>query len=1014
MEAQNPDTAGGKRTAQIDKLLKLVADRNYVLTRILNSIRIDLRHNTLSLVADTDDERNFLHSRRALLEEMASQSCGRAISVIVQPVARSNAAGTSKNPSPAKPPAQPAPSLAVAGSNTNGQQAPSHGTTPQPSRQTDEALKHHALPAQPNRAARRRLQHDVTKMEQTLRRFCRDGDAIEIRALNCQPGNFTTVGYFDKDHLGEAARLATRIDASGIYFTINPVKADLLARAANRLQPRPKFSGTADGDIARRDWLFLDFDPVRASGISATDEEKLLAMQRAEECRQFLADRGWVPPLSGDSGNGAHLNYPIALPNNSESRVLNERVLKALAMRFSDDQVALDLTTFNAARITKLYGTVAGKGDDTDKRPHRLSSILEDPGLRPGEIVTAEQLGAVAALLPEEPARVSGTNTSGREFDLEHWIREHNPPVRGPLSYGTDLKWLGIRGENCPFGGDHDSGGFFLIKRAGGPIQAGCHHNSCQGRSWRDLRLQYEPDAYSRNTQPDPDSDLAVLGAAPADDRKSISTDSNAQIKPEPLYRDLPPGEDFPVDALGKIGGAAARNIHEATGAPLAICAQSVLAAMNLAVAGYVDVELPTGEVKPTSEFFATIASSGERKTAADNRATEEFRKFEKEQDESYREEKFAYLNAVEAWEKVRAEALKQHNHDKKAKAAALQENGPKPEAPISPMMLAGGEPTIEGLIRLFYEGGVSVAGMFTDEGGSFIGGHAMNEEARLRTAAALSKLWDGDALRRVRGGDGFYVVKGRRLSAHLLIQPDAAQQMFADPVLRDQGLLTRFLAILPERAAGSRTFIEVSDFSHLSHFSQTVRQLLAQGLPYEAPQRPRDGLNPQVLTLSEEAAALWVAFYQYVEGLLGDGKPLDDVVGLANKAPEHATRLAGTRAYFNEGISILSGEHMQAGIDLVRYYLTEAIRIRHAATIDTDLELSKKLLAWLRHGWEEPDGLISLPDIYQQCPHHGLRTKDIAARIVKILEGHGWLVHVLPTKVNGTRRRDVWQIVKE
>jgi hypothetical protein len=39
-------------------------------------------------------------------------------------------------------------------------------------------------------------------------------------------------------------------------------------------------------------------------------------------------------------------------------------ILEALAFRFDDDRVKVD-TTSNAARIWKLYGTTARKGDDT-------------------------------------------------------------------------------------------------------------------------------------------------------------------------------------------------------------------------------------------------------------------------------------------------------------------------------------------------------------------------------------------------------------------------------------------------------------------------------------------------------------------------------------------------------------------------------------------------------------------------------------------------------------------------
>jgi hypothetical protein len=586
--------------------------------------------------------------------------------------------------------------------------------------------------------------------------------------------------------------------------------------------------------------------------------------------------------------------------------------------------------------------------------------------------------------------------------------------VRGPFPYEkNDLKWQGS-GERCLFDGPHDSGGFFLIKRASGPIQAGCRHDSCKGKKWPDLRLKYEPDAYNRGTEPVLDSDLAVLGPA-SNNTLSISVDPADKERPRPLYREVPPGEEFPVDALGELGAAAARNIQEATRAPLAICAQSVLAAMNLAVTPHVDVELPTGEVKPTSEFFATIASSGERKSAADSRAIVAFRKFEDDRQEAYRDELFAWRNAVEAWEKQRAEVLRVKK-TKEEKRDALQALGQKPEAPVSPMMLAGGDPTIEGLIRLFHEGGVPVAGMFTDEGGAFIGGHAMNEEVRLHTAASLSKFWDGDVIRRVRGGEGYYAVRGRRLCVHILVQPEAAQQMFADPVLRDQGLLTRFLAVMPARAAGTRSYAKVGDFSQISNFSQRVRELLAEPLPYADRDRFRDGLKPAVIKLSEEAGRLWENFYNHIEARIGPGGEFDEVAGLVNKAAEHATRLATTIARFNNShTETLGSERMHSGVVLAGYFIDEALRISQAAAVNADLEMAQEVLDWLQHRWEaKPKDLVSLPDIYQHCPHHAVRSKEVAARIVEILVDHGWLEPVLATKVNGSYRREVYQIIKE
>jgi hypothetical protein len=52
-------------------------------------------------------------------------------------------------------------------------------------------------------------------------------------------------------------------------------------------------------------------------------------------------------------------------------------MLAGAATRCGADDVVVDLTVFNAARITKLYGTMTCKGDSTTDRPHRRSRVLE-------------------------------------------------------------------------------------------------------------------------------------------------------------------------------------------------------------------------------------------------------------------------------------------------------------------------------------------------------------------------------------------------------------------------------------------------------------------------------------------------------------------------------------------------------------------------------------------------------------------------------------------------------------
>jgi hypothetical protein len=113
--------------------------------------------------------------------------------------------------------------------------------------------------------------------------------------------------------------------------------------------------------------------------ISSTDEEKAKALDLAHEVRDYLRAKGWPEPILADSGNGYHLLYPVDLPNDQDSAQAMQGALEGLHFTHSGNGVNVDTSVFNAARIWKVYGTTARKGDNTEERPHRPARILEVP-----------------------------------------------------------------------------------------------------------------------------------------------------------------------------------------------------------------------------------------------------------------------------------------------------------------------------------------------------------------------------------------------------------------------------------------------------------------------------------------------------------------------------------------------------------------------------------------------------------------------------------------------------------
>ena len=214
---------------------------------------------------------------------------------------------------------------------------------------------------------------DKIEVRTALSTLIKTQTVFEIRALNAQlkgqRRQGTISGYFDSvdSCVAELRKLAC---AKGIYFTLNPINPALLSRCANRLAYAEKNATTSDRHVLRRRWLLVDVDFDRPGGVSASDIEKEAAHKKAIEIFDFLKERGWPQPVAADSGNGFHLLYRVDLPCDDGNLI--EQVLYVLANRFGGGGVKIDRSVFNPARIARLYGTLAAKGDSTAERPHRM------------------------------------------------------------------------------------------------------------------------------------------------------------------------------------------------------------------------------------------------------------------------------------------------------------------------------------------------------------------------------------------------------------------------------------------------------------------------------------------------------------------------------------------------------------------------------------------------------------------------------------------------------------------
>jgi hypothetical protein len=419
--------------------------------------------------------------------------------------------------------------------------------------------------------------------------------------------------------------------------------------------------------------------------------------------------------------------------------------------------------------------------------------------------------------------------------------------------------------------------------------------------------------------------------------------------------------------------------------APLAICSQSILAVATLATQSHADVELPTGQRRPISNFYLTIAATGERKSAVDGQALLPVRRREGGLRELYEVKRSNYQNDQAAWEQAREDVLKKGKGDRCRIKNGLDSLGPAPRRPLEPLLTCP-EPTYEGMVKLFSIGSPSL-GIFAAEGGQFIGGHGMSDDAKLRTAAGLSAVWDGEPIKRVRSGEGVTVLPGRRLSMHLMAQPEVAQKWLGDRLLVDQGLLSRVLLTAPDMTSGTREWREpLPEWEvEIRKYESRLLDIFDHAIPLAS--GTENQLEPRILPLCPNARALWIEFFKHIEQRLKSGGDLEPVRGLANKLPEHAARIATVLSLIRDfKAGQVGAKEMEGGIALGDHYIMEALRLVGLSKVKADLRLAQRLLDWLLNNWKEP--MVSLPDIYQRGLN-AIGDNSTARKLVDILQEH-------------------------
>jgi hypothetical protein len=673
----------------------------------------------------------------------------------------------------------------------------------------------------------------------TLTIFHGVGSTIELRALGVGGNSSRTdSGYFNNMQraTNAAAELSKKMPY-GIYFCLNSIPTALIARAQNRIQEFAKKT-TSDSDVLWRKWLYIDFDPKRPSDISTTEEEHAAGLLRANDVSDWLKEQGFPDPILADSGNGTHLHYPIDLPNDADSTAIVKAVTAEIASRYSDNKVLVDAAVFNPARICRLYGTWARKGDDTEERPHRRSALIDVPellenGWNQTSAATADLLKKIGPSKSQSAPKSSVKTPrflqqDSTPLDLRELLTNHGIDYREGKASAEYPVMLHVQ---CPFNESHMSKDAYVAQHQSGALVFHCSHNSCAHNKWHEFKAET---GIVMQRQP---STTKVVGAGSSKTtKKRVIVDSTDGFKP------------FPVEELPEPLNRFCSEIAASVGCDSSFPALVVLSVCSAAVGTTRQLEVKLGWNVPCVIWTALVGESGTQKSPPFHLATNpvkvrqnrELREFIAANDVYTSEMKF-YRKSLSQWQRDPVGIEPQPPAKPRKGRCLVQDTTIEAMAPIlkdNPRGLLLARDELSGWIASFDK-------------------YSSKSSASSDVSKWLETYGCGSiAVDRKTGDEKCIVVDRAFVSIAGAIQPGILSKVLTAEH-KENGLQSRFLMTYPPRRPKKWREEEVSTETQVA-YSKLVRELFA--LKHDGAD---DDPVPATLRLNTEAKRL---FTEYVD----------------------------------------------------------------------------------------------------------------------------------------------------
>ena len=417
----------------------------------------------------------------------------------------------------------------------------------------------------------------------------------------------------------------------------------------------------------------------------------------------------------------------------------------------------------------------------------------------------------------------------------------------------------------------------------------------------------------------------------------------------EPIYFDEYATPDIPASLLPGVYGKFASALSEATETPEGMSVFAVLGSLSAATAKRFAVNPIPGWVEPLNIYTLVALPPANNKSLVLNRCTTPLREWEIEQacllEPELKKQRSERRNQEKLIESLRAKAVKHNNPAERERLfREINELEAKLTQPKSLPQLFANDATPEALAQNVHEQGGRFA-IISDEGGItetlsglYTGGSA--------NVDLILKGIDGGDLR-VRRKDRSFDLRPY-LTFMLIVQPRIVQRMGEQRAFRGNGMLERFLYVLPASKLGYRTLdtAPVPNEVRIAYGQAMHRLLEIQPLVNE-----RGEEQPRMLTLTPDADSWFRQLRNHVETELRPNGKLHGCLGWGGKLVGYALRFAGLLhvAEHGERINTISGDTMERAAYLALLLIDHARAAFHLMGVDLAIDDAKAVFAWIK-----------------------------------------------------------------